>query len=254
MKLDCIVVACNENPKYLQFWPIVKKAWNQICGIPCFMIYVGNELPLDLQNDPFVFLFPPIQEWPTATQAQVIRLLYPSLLPFEGAVMISDMDMIPLQKDFFVNGFSSFSSHQFVSLRGIDEYHQQIYMCYVGATPSVWKQLFCITNEQDIRNTMRQWATTFPSNGLHGSLGWCTDQIVLYHKIKEWQQQHPERVGLLPLTPYFPRLDRANPLEWYEWNQTLETNLENKLYIDFHMPSFHLHHTTIERILAFLTK
>ena len=105
MKVSCVLVACNDNPKYLQFWPIVKKAWWDLVGLPCIMVYVGSTLPEELKNDPAVLHWKPSPSWPTATQAQVIRLLYPALLKCDGAVLLSDMDMIPMQRDFFIKGF-----------------------------------------------------------------------------------------------------------------------------------------------------
>jgi hypothetical protein len=251
MRLSCALVACNDNPKYLDFWQVVKKAWWDIVGIPCVMVYVADTLPQYLAEDPAVIHFKPIPEWPTATQAQVIRLLFPALLQCDGAVMLSDMDMIPLQRDFFTGGFSRFSENQFVSLRGIDEGEKQIYMCYVGATPKTWKDLFGIKSIEDISSLMRKWASEFPADGNHGGLGWCTDQRRLYDKVKEWQIQQPERVGLIPWTPTIPRLDRGNPNEWLHWNDLLEFKLKNTMYIDFHMPPYSIFYSIIDKVLNY---
>ena len=252
MKLERVVVACNDNPKYLDFWRVVKRAWQEIAGVVCQMVYVGEDLPDDLQKDPCVIHFKPIEGWPTATQAQVIRLLYPALIKCEGAVMVSDMDMIPLQKGFFVDGFSHFSENQFVSLRGIDENEKQIYMCYVGATPKTWRSMFQIESEDDIRARMRLWSQEYPADGSHGGQGWCTDQLILYKKVKEWQVEAPERVGLLPWTREIPRLDRGNPMEWIQWNTILELKLLDKFYVDFHMQPYDPLKPVIDFVLQFV--
>jgi hypothetical protein len=213
------------------------------------MVYVGESLPEHLQNDPAVKFFKGIPGWPTATQAQCIRLLYPALLGGSDAVMISDMDMIPLQRSFFTQGFLSFQQNQFVSLRGIDENEKQIYMCYVGATPRVWSELFSISSEEDIRTRLTEWSQSYPADGSHGGLGWCTDQIELYSRIKKLQQQSPDRVGLLPWTPQIPRLDRGNPYEWAVWSDSLEHKLKYGRYVDFHMPPFQQFSSVIYRIM-----
>ncbi len=236
MKLSCALVACDGNPRYLEFWPYVKRAWWEIVGIPCVMVYVGQEVPDYLKEDRAVFHFPPIEGWPTATQAQVIRLLYPALLKCDGAVVLSDMDIIPLQRDFFTQGFIRFNEDQFVSLRGIDENAKQVYICYVGATPKVWSELFGITSVQDIRTIMTECATHIKSDGNHGGQGWCTDQHILYFSLKNWQNNNPLRVGLIPWTVEIPRLDRAAPNEWIQISDELKTKLQSKLYVDFHMP------------------
>lgn len=250
MKLSCALVACNDNSKYLDFWPIVKRAWWDIVGIPCIMIYIAETIPDYLKGDPAVIHFQPIQGWPTATQAQVIRLLYPALLTGDGAVVLSDMDMIPMQDSYFHKGFESFDTSQFVSLRGIDEGEKQIYMCYVGATPQTWRDLFGIQTQDDIRTLMDFWSKQTPSDGQHGGIGWCTDQQILYQVVKKWQQIQPERIGLLPWTLMIPRLDRGDPYEWYHHTKELETKIEQSYYIDFHMPPYSQFKQRIDEILA----
>jgi hypothetical protein len=249
MKLSCVLVSCNENTKYLDFWPVVKLAWWNLLNVPCIMIYVGNSLPLDLQSDSAVIFFKSIQGWPTATQAQCMRLLYPALLKCDGAVMISDMDIIPLQTDFFIKGFDQFNQNQFVSLRGIDEYEKQIYMCYVGATPKTWGEMFNISSESDIRNRLIEWSQLYPADGNHGGKGWCSDQLELYKRVKSWQETTPERVGLVPWTAQIPRLCRSNPMEWFYWNEVLEQKLKNREFVDFHMPPFQEFLSVIYRTL-----
>jgi hypothetical protein len=254
MKLSCVLVACNENTNYLDFWPAVKKAWWEICRLPCVMVYVGEVLPEHLKGDPAVKHFQPIKGWPTATQAQAIRLLYPALLKCDGAVMLSDMDMIPMQSEFFREGFSHFQPNQFVSLRGIDEREKQIYMCYVGATPQTWSDMFGVKTQEDITGILVQWSKEFISDGQHGGTGWCTDQQVLYDKVKGWQRDKPDRVGLIPWTKEIMRLDRGSPQEWYGWNGVLEAKILGKAYVDFHMPQYGYFKKQIDEVLNFTIK
>ena len=249
MKLSCVLVACNENTKYLDFWPAVKEAWWKIVHLPCIMVYVGESLPKHLEKDPAVRFFKAIPGWPTATQAQCIRLLYPALLGGDDAVMISDMDMIPLQRAFFTEGFQSFNRNQFVSLRGIDETEKQIYMCYVGATPRIWGELFSVTNENDVRNRLIELSQRYPADGKHGGQGWCSDQLELYEKVELWQQLWPQQVGLKPWTREIPRLCRTNPYEWANFSEEFECNLKNGNYVDFHMPPFEQFSSIIFRIV-----
>jgi hypothetical protein len=238
MKLSAALVACNENPAYLEFWPIVKYAWWHVVGIPAIMVYVGETVPEDLKNDPCVIHFPPVEGWPTATQAQVIRLLYPALLQADGAVVISDMDIIPMQKDFFVDGFAKFREDQFVSLRGVDDEEKQVYMCYVGATPEIWRKMFQVESADDVRRYITAMRDGISSSGMRGGKGWFTDQLILYDRVKEWQGRDDDSLGLISLQPEgtFHRLDRAAPDVWETVSEELLTQVKQKYYIDFHMP------------------
>lgn len=250
MKLSCALVACNDNPKYLDFWPLVREAWWEIVGIPAVMIYIGETKPDKYKDDPSILCFPPIEGWSTITQSQVIRLLYPSLLQCDGAVITSDMDMIPLQREFFVEGVDKFQDHQFVSLRGIDEREKQIYMCYCAATPQTWSDLFQIKTVDDIRKRMTEWQQQMNLQVLeHGGPGWCFDQMKLYEHVQGWLQQFPERIGMLPWTATISRLDRANPYDWIPGNEMLAIRIQEKDYIDFHMPSMELFSNILSEIL-----
>jgi hypothetical protein len=213
------------------------------------MIYVAETIPKELEEDSAVIHFKPIEGWPTATQAQVIRLLYPALLTGDGAIVLSDMDMIPMQHDFFHKGFAQFHTKQFVSLRGVDEQERQIYMCYVGATPQTWSELFGIETVKDVRTTLESWAQRNPADGNHGGTGWCTDQQILYVAIKGWEQECPNRIGLLPWTQTISRLDRGNPNEWFQYSQILNENIQTSTYVDFHMPPYYQFKQQIDGIL-----
>jgi hypothetical protein len=249
MKVSCALVACNENTHYLSFWPFVQTAWLKIVGIPCIMIYVGETLPNSLKEDPSVIHFLPIDGWPTATQAQCIRLLYPALLKYDGAIILSDMDIIPLQKEWFVSQVEYFDDSMFVSLRGIDEEIKQIYICYVAAHAQTWSEMFSITSVDDIRKTLQEWSIKYPADGVHGSLGWCTDQIQLYTTVETWYSENPDRIGLIPWSPTISRLDRDIQLDWYTYTPELKEKLENEFYVDFHLPSIDENRSQIVRIL-----
>ena len=246
MKLSCALVACNENPHYLAFWPVVKRAWWEIVGIPCIMVYIGNELPQSLQGDPAVILFKPIPGWPTATQAQCIRLLYPALLSDDGAVIISDMDMIPLQKDFFVKTLENNTEDQFVSYR--EPIDNQIIMCYVAAIPSVWSKLFEINSLEDVYKRFEQWSQENPADGFHGGQGWCSDQEILFKQVNN--------VVIYPcpykhVCPRPDRLDRCKPHEWIVFGENTRINLDKKVYVDFHMPPYLPYKDQIESIIDY---
>lgn len=249
MKLDCALVACNDNPHYLAFWPIVKRAWWDVVGIPCIMVYVGESLPVHLKDDPAVRHFKPIEGWPTATQAQVIRLLYPALLKCEGAVVLSDMDIVPLQKEWFIDGFAKAESDQFVSLRGIDENDRQVYMCYVGATPTVFGAIFNIQSEDDIRRLCTGMSGHFFADGQHGGQGWCLDQQILYTYLKHLLSVCPDALGGYPWTATIPRIDRSRPQEWLQVEESLRKRIASNEYVDFHMPPFIRFQEQIQQIV-----
>jgi hypothetical protein len=233
MHLSAALVACNDNENYLQFWPLVKRAWKEVVGISCIMIYVAEEIPKVLADDNAVIHFKPAKGWPTATQAQVIRLFYPALLNYDGALIISDMDIIPMRREYFVEGFSNAKPHQFVSLRGIDEKIQQIYMCYVGGTPSTFARIFNIHSLNDVYYELEGWAEHNKATGEKAGPGWCIDQSLLYNYVKE---QHQSDLHLGECSNDYARLDRAYILDALHDPHKLIDNIKNKAFNDFHLP------------------
>ena len=44
MKIDKVILSANENKDYVDFWPLVSKAWERI-GIEPILIYTGKDKP-----------------------------------------------------------------------------------------------------------------------------------------------------------------------------------------------------------------
>lgn len=91
------------------------KLTREIVGIPCTLILIADELPVHMLNDTDVILFRPIKGIHTAFQAQCIWLLYPCIISNAEGVIISDIDMIPLNKAYFVESIQDVSNTSFFS-------------------------------------------------------------------------------------------------------------------------------------------
>src|SRR3990167_1142382 len=108
-------------------------------------------------------------------QAQVIRLLLPALYPNDGC-LISDIDMIPLQRDYFIKNALPYPTDSFIIYRdqayggGDDRYP----MCYVAGQGRVFAEIFGIDRQQrmtSIKNKLKELAAL--------NLGWDTDELTL---------------------------------------------------------------------------
>ena len=42
MKIDTVILSSNDNPNYVQFWPIVSEAWS-LMGLEPILIYTGEK-------------------------------------------------------------------------------------------------------------------------------------------------------------------------------------------------------------------
>ena len=225
MKLSCVLVACNDNTQYLDFWPAVKEAWWKVVGVPCVMIYVGDYLPEHLKNDPAVIFFKAIQQWPTATQAQMIRLLYPRELTDEkDGILITDIDMIPLNAKYYQTNINPLPNNLFISYRDI-LYPDQLAMCYNIASSETWNQLIGPGSVESL--LLKFYNNTY--TGQPGHNGWYSDQEVL---IKAYKTYNGAKIILQDKYTEFKRLDREDKV--FEDKQQLKVSIETNLYSDYH--------------------
>jgi hypothetical protein len=162
----------------------------------------------------------------------------PALIPVDGAVLIGDIDCAPMNADFFHKEVAKAKDDQFVSLRGILEADKQVCMMYVAAHPKTWSEMFGIRSMNDVYLALQRFTQDYPADGKHGGKGWCTDQIELYKRVKEWQATKPSRVLINDWDWDLPRLCRSMPYEYiHGLSEPLKSRVFHGYYIDFHMPT-----------------
>ena len=71
MKIDTVILSSNDNPNYIQFWPIVSEAWS-LMGVEPILIYTGEQ-KLNLKGNVINFFSKNID---SSFVAQNIRRVY----------------------------------------------------------------------------------------------------------------------------------------------------------------------------------
>jgi hypothetical protein len=222
MKLGTVLTACDLNPLYLDFIPIFIKAWKTLFPeINVFIILISDTLLEELNDySENIKLVSPIENMHTAFQAQCIRLLYPQTLQQDDGVLITDMDMLPMNRFYYEDAIKNISSDTFISYRDVLLPHE-LPICYNIATPQVWKKMF--QNE-----TLEKWYTRANYDGNHGGSGWNIDQLVL---IEKYNKYAGKKIILNDKMTRFNRLDRSG----FNFNDTnLQTNIISGYYSDYH--------------------
>ena len=100
MKIDYVVISSDDNPMYKDFYPIVSKIWNSF-GLKTYFINITNENSITENEYGFVHKIKSIDNIPSSYQSQIVRLFSPNLI--DGNILMSDIDMIPLNYDYFKN-------------------------------------------------------------------------------------------------------------------------------------------------------
>jgi len=223
MKLDCVLTAVNEVPLYLEFLPIFVDTWKKLYPhVDVKVVLVAKAIPEEyLAYKENIILFEPLDGVPTAFTSQFIRLLYPGLLDYENGVMITDMDMLPMNRTYYTEHIKAYGREKFIYLReNVCANESQIAMCYNVAVPEVWRDVFDVHSLEDVRNVLRNTDTS-----------WSSDQRTLHDKVTTWHEKTNNFVRLKERDTRFMRLDR-NTFDLN--NHFIQWNIRRGLYSDYH--------------------
>jgi len=238
MKITKCVVACDLNEMYYSFYPLVRKYWKNMIDVDTILILIGDYIPDSLQiYKDEIILFTPIPNIHTAFQAQCIRVLYPSLLSENENIIISDMDLIPLNKKYYVDNVKDLKDDNFVIYRNVISDCNQYPICFCLANSKIWKDIFNINNIDDITKTITKWFWLYDNYELSSpfSLAWACDQLELFHNVNKWKHQD-KVIKLTDEETDFKRLDRSE-INNIKYNISYYKNLiESHTYSDFHLP------------------
>lgn len=240
MKIRTVVSAVNLNPRYTQFVGQFIKAWKTL--FPEFqvvIVLVAQEIPADLeQYKEYLHLFPAPEGVSDVMVSQCIRLLWPRFIDSEDAVLITDIDMFPMNRAYYTKPIADFAPDTIVTYRTDGVFvrgnPREIYMCYVCASPRTWRGLFGNEPHEDI---IRRW-----SENSH----WGTDQGELTKAFSNW---NGPKVVLKDTQTAFCRLCRSylnNPIgstsrQLFEDRNLLRRIVWAEYFTDYHAASNDTH-------------
>lgn len=231
MHIDFCLLSTDLNPTYYGLYPYVRKSWQKF-GIKTKLIVIGETLPQILGcYKEEVILFKPIIGIHTAFQAQVIRLLYPCLYENQN-IIISDIDIIPLNKKYFNDSIKNVNIDKFIIYRDAYINNEMYAMCYNLANSNIWRKIFSINNENDIGIKIAEW---YDQNydGKKNCEGWFTDQKMLYKYVNKYEKDNI--IILKDKDLNFNRLDKRNKKFIVENLDTIYDNVKGNIYSDFHV-------------------
>lgn len=222
MKINKSIVATDNNKLYFDCLPLIAEGWGKMGNIETVVAAIGKfELN---EKDATILNFDEIEGIPTGFIAQVIRFILPAFFP-EEICITSDIDMLPLSKNYFVKEIEKYPSDSILILTsdayGVDN---KFPMCYIVAKGKYFKLLIGLN---DVR---KETINNFIIELYNKNLGWVTDEVFFGACIKEKKKDFDihflERCKHKPFNT--TRIDRSN------WNISKIKLLRNK-YIDSHL-------------------
>jgi hypothetical protein len=241
MILDCVISACNDNPMYIDFVPLFIETWRKLYPhVDVKVILILANIPENLiryQNN--IILFAPLENISTAFTSQYIRLLYPAILNYENGILISDIDMIPMNRTYYTKNIENIGNDKFIYMRDVllNDY-KQIAMCYNVALKETWGDIFGIHNLEDIINRLREVYKSIEYVDGHANSGWCTDQIDFYNYVMKWNSITNRFVILSDRNTGYCRLDRGT----FPANLNINNRAHNNLIRGIRSGSFSDYH------------
>jgi hypothetical protein len=234
MKLDCVLTACNTNELYIDFIPIFIKSWKKLypsIDVKIILIIDSNTIPdkfKEFTNN--IILFKPIDNISTAFISQYIRLLYPCILNYENGIMITDIDMIPMNNKYYTKNIENIENNKFIYLRHVCLNYNEIAMCYNVGLNSTWSSIFNIKNIEDINKRLIDVYKNINYVDGHGKSGWGTDQTDFYNYVMKWNKETHNFIILHDKNTGYNRLDRHT----FELNNQLKISIKEGYYTDYH--------------------
>jgi hypothetical protein len=248
MRLGAVVSACDANPKYSDCIPAFVKAWNTLFPeIQIRIFFIAEALPPSLVPfTQFIERIDPIPGVHTALHAQLIRLFGSRHIDTQDAVLITDIDMLPMNRRYYEEGLAPHGPDTIVSFRKggfpirISDGRQveMLAMCYVAATPQGWRAMMGPTPSAE---AIQAVARAHPYAGTHAGQGWWTDQWILTDAFARVKGVSTVRKSDADL--FFQRLDRIDPTPLFTqpFRPMLRQAIASGFYCDYH-----LHHPVRE--------
>lgn len=141
MKIDHAIMAADDNPLYLDFWPIVSELWDRL-GIVPVLCYFGKKNIT--KGNGIVIHFPDMGE---KNYIATCWARYYMACQMEGVGIITDIDMLPFSHWYFKNQIEKYSNDSYLHLNPCIDTYSRLPSCYHVASGSVFKEVLQIENE-----------------------------------------------------------------------------------------------------------
>ena len=188
MTIDYVIMSTDGNKLYDNFWEINKTIWSKVIGVKPILVMVGDEEKIEYNEDSVIVYYKKVEGVETSFQAQIARLYVTSLF-LDNTLLTSDIDMIPLSKNFFIDFAKEGKENQLlIYTADAYGYHQQrrYPMCYNLAKGKTYKEILnldCTFQEFVIRLKNLEIVPL-----------WDTDELYLGNCVYEFEKENSNRL------------------------------------------------------------
>lgn len=233
MKIDCVLTSCNLNKKYTDFIPLFIKSWEKTHPtIDIKIVLICDEIPTYLDNwKKYIIQFKEIKNIYSSFISQYIRILYPALLNYKNGIIISDIDMLPMNNKYYIDNIKKYDDNKFITYRNRRLEHKNLVICYNCALSKTWATIFKIKSIDDIINHIKDIYKDLNYEDGRLKKGWYTDQLQLYKFVMDWNKKSKNHIILEDKKTNFNRLCRKTK---FTLTKEITNNIKNGNYSEYH--------------------
>ncbi len=217
MIIDYVLMGSNLDPLYFDFWPIVSKVWKEKFNITPILGLISDR-DTDIYESEYGLIkeFKAFDDINTGNQSQIVRMYLSKYL--NGNCIISDIDIIPLSKKYFIDEISDYNNDEILVMSSNHQQTKSINqypMCYIVGNSKNFDELF---------NTNLDWYEFVKIVDESSQNKWFSDQVFLYNCINKY---NIEKIKFPYRSFINDRIDRSN------WTYNIDL-LKQGQYIDSH--------------------
>lgn len=218
MNIDYVIVSSDNNKLYLDFWPIVRDMWYDLVKIKPILVLISDR-DFITENEKFIIHeLKSINDIDTGFQSQISRM-YITKFYKNSICLTSDIDMIPLNRNYFINSVVDVDDNSIVILSS-DAYNSNRYpLCYNVASGNTFNEIL------DLECSFEDYCKRL----LEYKQGWDTDELYFSKCVNEFSYKDrivfKKRGWINGIAK--SRIDRCN------WRYDINL-LKNNYYIDSH--------------------
>ena len=187
-----VLLSCDENPFYYDFWPYTKEVWVKRINIDPRLIVISKTKNSDSFDSEGVMYVRELPEYPVHLQAQLARIYHTKYFPDE-ICLVSDIDMFPASPEFFNPAEIDLHCDKdtFYHLNPERREFGQLPLCYYCGYGSLYMKLFHdLSWPEFVRKVVEmdfntdKFRFTLPAH-LENKKLWFSDEVFMFSQISE---------------------------------------------------------------------
>jgi hypothetical protein len=243
MKIKKAIMSSDDNPLYLDFWPIVSKLWKLKFNIEPVLLYFGKSIENIDTTYGTVIQMQTLDNIPVSTQAQCSRLWYAGQCGDE-VVVTADIDMLPLSPKYFIDFIKDIDDNKYVNM---NSYNNGTYfpMCYNVSKSSKIKEVLDIDEDFSVFMNKLISHSVGKSLSANNSETWFLDESYTNKMVNDYKAKFPEDV--IPLS-------RPNGVNGYridrpKWGYDIELVHEDYYYDSHSVRPYNNNKETVDALV-----